>query len=313
MKLHFRKYLGITAGALALVSIVCVPASAQNDDVYARKVPSKPLPDGGPAPRTADGHPDLTGHWYVGLLGKEDALLVGSGATEADPALRPFDPKVTPEEKPSFQPWAAEKMKQQRIDAGGNASIKGFDALPKAQKIAQLNDQILHLSKVCWPRGVPGILLGGGGHGIEIVQGAGILVQVTEANHDYRLIPTDGRPHTKSPDPGFNGEGVGHWEGDTLVIDTIAIDERAEVSAQWTIHSDQEHVIERITRPSLNYLNYQITIEDPKVLTKPWNSVIHHLSLSHEPVLEWYCGVGTHDDEDIAAMKVEVKQLEEEK
>lgn len=140
-----------------------------------------------------------------------------------------------------------------------------------------------------------------------------MLVQLEELNHDFRVFPTDGRPHTKNPDPVFNGEGVGHWEGDTLVIDTIAIDEKVGVTGQWTLHSDQKHVIERITRPSLNYLNYQIAIEDPKVLTKHWNSVIHHFSLSHELVLEWYCGVGTHDDKDIAAMEVEVKQLEEEK
>lgn len=157
----------------------------------------------------------------------------------------------------------------------------------------------------CMPHGVPAMFLGAG-HGMQ-------LVQLTELNHDFRLIPTDGRAHSKDPDPAFNGEGVAHWDGDTLVIDTIAIDERVGVTQQWTLHSDQEHVIERISRPSLNYLKYQVMIEDPKVLTKPWHSVVHHYSLSHEALLEWHCGVASHNDEDIAAFQEEIRKLEEEK
>ena len=301
----------ITAGALALVSMVCVNAGAQDGtgqkeaSAYARKA-SKPLPDGGPAPRLADGHPDLSGLWYVGLLGKEDATLNGGGFG-GDPLQRPFDPKVTPEEKPSFQPWAAEKIKQLNISAPAGA----YDKLPKDQKIAVLKNEILHLSENCMPHGVPGNFENG--HGVQLVQTPGFLVQLIELNHDFRIVPTDGRPHTEDPDPSFNGEGVGRWEGDTLVIDTIAIDERARVTAQWTFHGAREHIVQRLSRPSMNYLDYQVTVEDPMVLTKPWTSVVHHFSLSHEPLFEWYCGVGSHDDEDIAAMRDELKKLEDAK
>ncbi len=301
----------ITAGALALVSMLCVNARAQDEagqnpaSVYGKKG-SKPLPDGGPAPRLADGHPDLSGHWYVGLLGKEDATLNGGGVG-GDPLQRPFDPKVTPEEKPSFQPWAAEKIKQLNI----NAPAAAYDKLPNEQKIAILKNEILHLSQNCMPHGVPGNF--DAGHGVQLVETPGLLVQLIEQNHDFRVVPTDGRPHAKDPDPAFNGDGVGHWEGDTLVIDTIAIDERAWVTPQWTFHSAQEHVVQRLTRRSMNYLDYQVVVDDPMVLTKPWKTVIHHFSLSHEPLLEWYCGVGSHDDEDIAAMKDELKQLEDAK
>ena len=103
---------------------------------------------------------------------------------------------------------------------------------------------------------------------------------------------------------------IGHWEGDTLVVDVIALNdepwlgggqghtepglERGEGNHEITeklalIHSDQEHVIERLTRPSENYLVYQVTIEDPKVLTKPWTSVPRQWSLSHEDLEEYYC------------------------
>lgn len=311
MKRHFRTYLTIAVGALLLLPVMCIHASAQDEEIYKRKTTSKPLPDGGPAPRAIDGHPDLSGHWYVGLLGKEDAILNSGGVGGGDPNQRPFDSKVTPEEKPSFQPAALEKMKQ-LMEADRGVVGRNLSKLSKEQQIAALNTEIRHLSANCMPHGVPAMLLEPG-HGFDLVQSSAMLAQLTELNHDYRAIPIDGRPHTNKPDPAFNGEGVGHWEGDTLVIDTIAIDQRVGVMPGWPFHSDQEHVIERISRPSMNYLNYQVTIEDPKILTKPWHSVVRHFSLSHEPVLEWYCGVNAHDDEDLTFLKEELKRLQEEK
>jgi hypothetical protein len=82
----------------------------------------------------------------------------------------------------------------------------------------------------------------------------------------------DGRPHSKYPDTSAAGESVGHWDGDTLVVDTVGIDPRMmniSVGAiAWT-HSEEEHVIERFSRPSKDTLTYQLTVEDPVVLAKP--------------------------------------------
>src|SRR5690242_6890847 len=144
MKRSFGSYLVMVVGVLALIWIVSASARAQDKSKnesaapgYAKKAPSQPLPDGGPAPRTADGHPDLSGHWYVGVLGKEDALLVGSFGVQ-DTNVLPFDPKTTKEEKPSFQPWVIEKMNEE-----GNFKVlddtrdpNSFDKLPKADQIA---------------------------------------------------------------------------------------------------------------------------------------------------------------------------------
>ena len=281
----------LLAAVLALTAVVALSLHAQQKSGqsaapgYAKRAPSTPLPDGGPAPRTASGHPDLSGHWYVGVLGKEDATLVGSFGAQ-DPNVLPFDPKTTKEEKPSFQPWVIEKMK-----ADGNFKVlndtrdpSSLDRMPKADQVAAIDVELIHLQRNCMP-GVHGM----GAHGTQFIQGSEFLAQVTETNHDYRVIPIDGRPHTSDPDPSFNGESRGHWEGDTLVVDTVGIDERVWHSDEWRIHSDQEHVIERFTRPSMNYLTYQVTIEDPKVLTKPWTSAPRTWSLGHEALQEYYC------------------------
>jgi hypothetical protein len=276
----------------------------------AGKAPSKALTDGGPAPRLADGHPDFSGIWFVGSLGKEDALSVQSAATQGDPALRPFDPKVTPEEKPSFQPSAAEKVRQ----LGRGPAAGELSKMTKEQQLAAIDTEIVRLERNCMPHGVPGIILVGAMHGMQLVHTPGLLVELTEVNHDWRVVPTDGRTHKKDPDPLFNGDEVGRWEGDTLVIDTIGLDDRTWNDAGAWIHSDQQHVIERFSRPSRNYLIYQVTVEDPKVLTKPWVSAPHKysLSVSGDPLNEWYCGINPDGDEEVRALRETRKRLAEE-
>ncbi len=271
MKRRLADFLVVVAFVSAFVFILALmclrPTGEKSKDrrtPYAGsgKAPSKVLPDGGPAPRLPDGHPDFSGIWFVGSLGKEDALLVQSAATEGDPGVKPFDPKVTPEEKPSFQPWAAEK-----VDQLGRGPARGaLSKMTKAQQLTAVSTEIARLERECVPDGVPGITLVGAMHGMQLVSAPGTFVQLTELNHDYRVISIDGRAHSKEPDPKFNGESVAHWDGDTLVIDTIGLDDRSWNDAGAWIHSDQQHVVERFSRPSRNYLIYQVTVEDPKVL-----------------------------------------------
>ena len=85
---------------------------------------------------------------------------------------------------------------------------------------------------------------------VKLVQTRDELIQLNELNTNFRIIHTDGRPHPKNPDPTFVGDATAHWEGDTLVIDVIAIDERTWNNFIGWFHSDQEHVIERLSRPS---------------------------------------------------------------
>jgi len=126
---------------------------------------------------------------------------------------------------------------------------------------------------------------------IQFVQTPDRIVMMVEYPMDFRIIHTDGRPHTKDPDPTFNGDSVAHWDKDTLVIDTIALDTRVPNFGGW-FHSEDEHVVERITRTSKNYIVYQTTIDDPMVLAKPWSSAPREWSLSVVPdddLDEFFC------------------------
>jgi hypothetical protein len=125
---------------------------------------------------------------------------------------------------------------------------------------------------------------------MELIQTPGRLAVLYEYPLDVRMIYTNGRAHPKDPDPTFNGDSAAHWEGDTLVVDVIAIDERLRIitgaGATGWFPSDQEHMVERFSRPSKNFLIYQVTIEDPVVLAKPWKSAPRRWSLA-DPNDEW--------------------------
>ena len=103
---------------------------------------------------------------------------------------------------------------------------------------------------------------------MELIQLPGRIWILTEWPTTIRYVPTDGRPHSEDPDPAFVGESVGHWEGDTLVVDTIAVDRRVMNFGRW-YPSEEQHVVERFTRTSENYLTYQVTVIDPVVLERP--------------------------------------------
>src|SRR5467141_202816 len=271
MKVHLRYGFACLA-VLTLLYVLSLPAGAQDT--------IKVMPPGGPAPRMADGHPDFSGLWLPNSAGQGV-----SGRFGVDPlARRQFDPKVTPEEPPSFQPWALAKIKA-------------------------MTPTELELSKSsvnCMPRGVPAIWLQNP-YSTQLVSTPGQLVQLFEVLNNFRVIPTDGRPHTRYPEPLFQGEGVGRWAGDTLVVDGISFDERTYIMPNGWFHSDALHVVERYTRPSMNYLIVEITVEDPKVLTKPWKSAPRRWTLTNDHINEFYC---TNNHELDELQKLRTQELE---
>ena len=124
----------------------------------------------------------------------------------------------------------------------------------------------------CLPDGHPREVLAP--YATQNLQFPGVVVILYEYMHFFRVVPTDGRPHPKDVELTFMGDPVGHWEGDTLVIDTIGLREwtlDATTNPATRFHSDALHTIERIQYTDPMTASYQITIDDPKIFTRPWS------------------------------------------
>ena len=102
----------------------------------------------------------------------------------------------------------------------------------------------------------------------QILQGANYVAIFHEYPGTFRIIPTDGGPHPVDPDPSWLGDSVGHWEGDTLVVDTIGFNDKTEL--QGYRHTEDLHMTERFRRTDVDTIQYDLTIEDPNVFAKPW-------------------------------------------
>jgi len=257
--------VGVLVSALAMVAALSMAAAAQQRQqqqqpdkqfIEARgSVKPVPLPPGGPAPRMSDGHVDLSGVWFSGPTGKANAWSV-----VPDTPLK--------EDPVPFQPAAAAKIRS----------------------MTRTERELKSPGVTCQPVGTPGMwTINPYPH--QIVMKPDLYVHLIESDNAWSVVHTDGRPHKKPEDlePLYNGDQTAHWEGDTLVIDTISIDERTWINQSGWFHSDQAHVIERVRRPSMNYLEYQYTVEDPKVLTRPWTSAWRTYSLGSEDLTENFC------------------------
>ena len=119
----------------------------------------------------------------------------------------------------------------------------------------------------CMPTGVPQTYFVP--YQWQIVQGRDKVVILHEYLHLFRVIPTDGSPHPADPDPTWMGDSIGHWEGDTLVVDTIAFNDKTELPGGYR-HTEALHVVERFHRVDFDRLEWSATIDDPNVFAKPW-------------------------------------------
>jgi hypothetical protein len=172
-------------------------------------------------------------------------------------------------EEPSMTPWGMEKFKANKPNIG-----------PRAVALGESNDPALQ----CFPPGMPRIY-SERGEPVEILQVPGRVVMIFEYDHFVREIHTDGREHAKDLPPSWMGDSVGKWEGDTLVIDTIGFNDKTWLDYEGHPHSEEMHVIERIRRLEHNTMTVDVTIDDPKAYTKPWNG---HLVYELKP--DWSLG-----------------------
>jgi hypothetical protein len=122
---------------------------------------------------------------------------------------------------------------------------------------------------------------------LQIVQGPGWVALLHEINHDTRVIPTDGRPHIPQSIRQYQGDSVGHWEGNTLTVDTTNFMNLANFRGA----GEKLHLIERFTRTADNTVLYQFTVEDPETWAKAWTAEVP-MTRTDGPVYEWACHEG---------------------
>jgi hypothetical protein len=135
---------------------------------------------------------------------------------------------------------------------------------------------------------------------MKLVQTDSLLVQLIEDVPSVRQVFLDGRPHPKDLDPSWIGHSIGHWEGDTLVVETVGFNDKS-----WLIngapHTEQMRVIERFRRPDLGHVNLDVTIEDPGAFRAPWEMHLVWTLAPGEEIGEYVCNEKNDYRENIAA------------
>jgi hypothetical protein len=145
----------------------------------------------------------------------------------------------------------------------------------------------------CITRGLVGSVLPNGYNtGNQIVQAPGVVVFRNEMIHESRVIPVDGRPHLNSKIRTWMGDSRGHWEGNTLVVETTNFLPGIPIANVPT--SDALRTVERFTLTDLNTMSYQLTIEDPKTWTKPWTLSFPLKRSTDYAVYEYACHEGNY-------------------
>ena len=139
----------------------------------------------------------------------------------------------------------------------------------------------------CIPPGMPTIMFQP--YDIEFLFTPGRVTIIQEAYMQVRRVFTDGRSHPPDVDPTFNGHSIGHWEGDTLVIDTVGLGHRLPLGFNRLQHGPQLHVVERIHLLSPDKMEDQMTLTDPDVLAKPWHMVRTYTRHRDLDQLEFIC------------------------
>ncbi|MGZ3272488.1 MAG: hypothetical protein ACXU82_00225 [Caulobacteraceae bacterium] len=138
----------------------------------------------------------------------------------------------------------------------------------------------------CLPPGMPRIM--SWPYPVQVLLTPGEVTLVLEGDMQVRHIHTDGRDHPADPDLTFNGDSIGHWEGDTLVVDTVGLAPQAAI-AQGVVHSKAEHIVERFRLADPNVLEVKTRVEDPAVLAKPWEFTARYNRHPDWTIAEYIC------------------------
>jgi hypothetical protein len=162
--------------------------------------------------------------------------------------------------RPPFTPWGQEKFSKVRM-SWTNAAL-GIQAYPEKD----WNDPLFQ----CDPAGYPRVMLQIFGELMRFVQTRNELIEFFEWDHTWRDIWTDGRKLLDDPEPRYYGFSVGHWEGNTFVVESNGFDERTWIDPFGDVHSDQMRLKETFRRVDHDHLEWTLTVIDPMTYTQPW-------------------------------------------
>lgn len=253
MKRYTSGLVVLAVGIAVVVATVAVSASPQDAAPTAGSAAAAK-----PTPRTAEGRPDLSGMWYRRVagpvtqrVGKSIVIAPDGGPAARIPGYNPGTPK--------YKPQYLAKVKELTDD--------------------QINvDPSFH----CGPPGVPRI-----GPPQRIIQTPReVVILYDDLNGNFfRVIPIDGRTHRTGIEPSANGDSVGRWEGDTLVIDVRSILETTWLGDNGLFHTADVKVTERLTRQG-DTLKWEAIVEDPEVLAEPWHVTPRTLTLMANTEIE---------------------------
>jgi hypothetical protein len=270
--------MGVFAVA-AVLSLVVTSAPAQQNNAAGRAAKASPAAQ--PTPRMPDGHPDMNGFYnntdrYTGNPDEENPrehiikrtddgnIFFDYAGANGGGVFTGSEPP--PEaNQPPYKPEYLTKIK---------ALVDKYD---------YGNTSALDPQHDCKPLGLPR----GAVSIMQIVQTSKVVALLYEADPGpyYRVIYLDGRQHPADFDSSYMGHSIGHWEGDTLVVDVIGLNDETWLGGGFTgpkygmMHSDKEHVVERWTRKG-DQLTYEATVEDPVMFTKPWVITPHHAQIA---------------------------------
>ena len=228
----------------------------------AQIVPSSPIPNFAP---------DSTTGW---LAASTDFTAPTSGPrpVSGDPA-HPYIPnvsfRVADLDNPILQSWVKDKLK--------NVNDRVLSGKPVYTRVVS-----------CWPLGVPGFLLYVA-QPVFFIQTPGEVWMIYQSDHQVRHIYLN-RPHATRPQLSWFGESVGHYDGDTLVVDTVGLNDKTFVDNYRTAHTDRLHVIERFHLiDSGKTLEVNVHVEDPGAFTTSWNAIQHYRRAERARLSESTC------------------------
>jgi hypothetical protein len=294
--------MGRLISALLALLLASASLSAQQQWLDYRTDGIPRTPDGkpnlsAPTPRTPDGKPDLSGVWavqgsnYVKGTGGEGTNEIGGQAANGQSANN-YAGNVDLFERRSlflnlgwavqggipYKPGVQEHARALADPSTGKTEEPHSVCLPDGFMVEHTWDAQLR----------------------KIVQTPKLLVLLMEYNSMYRQIPLDGRPLPVDPDPAWSGYSTGHWEGDTLVVQSSGFKDGQWLDTAADPFGETTKVTERFRRPDFGHLQIDVTIDDPTFYTKPWNVKVNEVYAADTDLLEFIC---LENEKDIQHMK----------